>query len=187
MAKQTRTTQPITDKRQVKELLDVYEVGTKNHLIISFLLHTGFRVSDLLQATVGQSRRGYWEHYEQKTDKYKHIALPNQLQIEVQAYVEQEGLEDGAPLFHQDRNKERAISRQAVDKVIRRAGDMIDIRPLSAHSLRKTFGYHMYNGKHFDIAELQRIFNHSSSETTLDYIGVTTESINKKMASISFY
>lgn len=179
-----KVTKPIVDKSVLEEVMDVYPEGSKNHLMLAYALNTGLRVSDILQATVGESRRGYWIGQEQKTGKSKEIQLPANLRLLVMDYAEREGLDDDAPLFHQERDKTKAISRQAVDKVIRRAGDMVGIR-LSAHSLRKTFGYMAYKSKHYDLAELQYIFNHSSSQVTLRYIGVTQENINDKMKSFS--
>lgn len=177
-------TKPITELETVKELMSVYKEGTKNHLILAYALNTGLRVSDIIKAEVGDSRRGYWIGNEQKTGKAKELRLPDSLQQLVINYVEAEQLEDNAPLFHQHRDKTTAVSRQAIDKVVRHAGDQIGIR-LSAHSLRKTFGYQAYNSKQYDLAELQQIFNHSSSQVTLRYIGVTDELINEKQRGFS--
>ena len=48
---------------------------------------------------------------------------------------------------------------------------------LSAHSLRKTFGYISYkNGT--DLSILMWVFNHSSVATTLRYIGITQDEID---------
>lgn len=99
-------------------------------------------------------------------------------------YVTTNKLSESDYLFHNQKNRNKAISRQAVDKVIRNAGDMVGIT-LSAHSLRKTFGYMAYKTKQYDLAELQFLFNHSSSKTTLRYIGVTQESINDKMKNFN--
>lgn len=49
---------------------------------------------------------------------------------------------------------------------------------IGSHSLRKTFGYHAYsNGRGVDIHTLQKLFNHSSAEVTLAYIGITKEDV----------
>lgn len=178
-------TKPITDKGQLEDIMEVYEKDSKNYLILAYALNTGLRVSDILRATVGESKKGYWIGKEQKTGKAKEIKLPINLRMLVIDYADKHDLKADDPLFHNNRDKTKAISRQAVDKVIRNAGDMVGMERLSAHSLRKTFGYMMYKSKHYDLAELQYIFNHSSSEVTLRYIGVTQKSINDKMENIS--
>ncbi len=49
---------------------------------------------------------------------------------------------------------------------------------IGTHTLRKTFGYHFYR-KYKDVVMLQKIFNHSSPEITLLYIGLEQEVIYK--------
>ena len=61
-------------------------------------------------------------------------------------------------------------------RIIAKAGDMIGVI-LSAHSLRKTFGYQAYK-QGVDITLLQSIFQHSSQAVTLRYIDITQENIN---------
>lgn len=174
------TAEPIRNDKTLNDVLSVYPVGSKNHLLIVYALNTGLRVSDILTATAGDSKRGYWKGREKKTGKEKLLTLPTNLRVMVMDYVEERELKDHDFLFYNERNPLTAISRQAADKVIRNAGDMVGIT-LSAHSLRKTFGYMAYKSKQYDLAELQYLFNHSSSVTTLRYIGVTQESINTKM------
>ncbi|MBO8430908.1 site-specific integrase, partial [Spirochaetes bacterium] len=48
---------------------------------------------------------------------------------------------------------------------------------IGTHSMRKSFGYHHY--KQFkDVAMLQMIFNHSSPQITLRYIGINQDQID---------
>lgn len=177
-------TKPITDTKKINEILSIYASGSKNHLIIAYALNTGLRVSDILQTKVRESKSGYWIGREKKTNKEKTLVLPNNLRVLIMDFVANNNLEDDNYLFHNQRDRNKSMSRQAVDKVIRQAGSMIGIT-LSAHSLRKTFGYMAYKSKQYDLAELQFLFNHSSSKTTLRYIGVTQESINDKMKNFN--
>ena len=48
--------------------------------------------------------------------------------------------------------------------------------------MRKTFGYHHYQ-KFKDVAMLQKIFNHSSPQITLRYIGIEQEQIEESYAN----
>ncbi|MFZ1667599.1 MAG: tyrosine-type recombinase/integrase, partial [Trichococcus flocculiformis] len=56
---------------------------------------------------------------------------------------------------------------------------------LSAHSLRKSFGYHSYK-QGVDISLLQTIFQHSSQAVTLRYIDITQENINNVYKRVDF-
>lgn len=49
---------------------------------------------------------------------------------------------------------------------------------IGTHTLRKTFGYHHYE-KFKDVVMLQKIFNHSSTEITLRYIGIEQDEIDE--------
>jgi len=49
---------------------------------------------------------------------------------------------------------------------------------VNTHSMRKTWGYHAYEGG-ADIHYLQALFNHATSHVTLRYIGVTKSTIEK--------
>lgn len=44
--------------------------------------------------------------------------------------------------------------------------------------MRKTRGYHLYQKTH-DIARVMKMLRHSSEATTLRYIGITQEEIDK--------
>ncbi len=178
------TAQPITDEKLLGEIMSVYEYGSKNHLLLAYALNTGLRVSDILTATAGDSKRGHWMGREKKTGKEKVLDLPSDLRLLILDYIEANDLSNNDFLFFNDRDRSKAISRQAADKIIRNAGDMVGVT-LSAHSLSKTFGYINYKNKNYDLAELQYLFNHSSSRVTLRYIGVTQESINAKMRKTS--
>ena len=49
---------------------------------------------------------------------------------------------------------------------------------VGTHTMRKTFGYHHYK-KYKDVAMLQKIFNHSSPQITLRYIGIEQDQIDE--------
>ena len=48
---------------------------------------------------------------------------------------------------------------------------------IGTHTLRKTFGYHAYNNG-YDITLIQKLFNHSSPQITLRYIGIEQDEID---------
>lgn len=76
------------------------------------------------------------------------------------------------------------LGRSGAYKMLRKAADEAGLRDIGTHTLRKTFGYHMYR-KTKDVALLQELFNHSSPATTLRYIGVTQDSMDQAMKEFS--
>ena len=53
---------------------------------------------------------------------------------------------------------------------------------VGTHTMRKTFGYHHYQ-KFKDVAMLQKIFNHSSPQITLRYIGIEQDQIDESYSN----
>ena len=83
---------------------------------------------------------------------------------------------DSDPLF-QSVLKNR-LDRVSAYKILKTACMKANMEEkIGTHTLRKTFGYHHY--KQFkDVAILQKIFNHSTPEVTLRYIGIEQDSVD---------
>ena len=87
-------------------------------------------------------------------------------------------------LFKSRQGQEKAISRQQAYNIIKEAAAHFGIYNVGTHTMRKTFGYHMYM-KTKDGMLLMKIFGHSDVHITLRYIGVEQDTINKAMASFN--
>ena len=168
----------IKDKNTIKNLLDVYPMNSKKRLLIEYALRSGLRVSDIIATKVKDVyNQDTYKVTEKKTGKTKELALHDALKLSIVNYVNENGLTPDDYLFYSNMNKQAPIQRAQAHKIIAKAGDMIGL-VLSAHSLRKTFGYHAYT-QGVDISLLQTIFQHSSQAVTLRYIGITQENINQ--------
>lgn len=79
------------------------------------------------------------------------------------------------------KNSNQPLHRSAVEKILKQAAGAVGITAhIATHTLRKTFGYHQMRISNNDprkLLLLQRIFGHSSSTITLNYIGITEEEI----------
>ncbi|SET85503.1 Phage integrase family protein, partial [Oceanobacillus limi] len=60
----------------------------------------------------------------------------------------------------------------------RKAAKHVNLVNIGTHTLRKTFGYHLYK-QTGDVALLQKILNHSDPAFTLRYIGIDQDAMNK--------
>ena len=179
------TTVPIKDPKLIKDLLEVYDVDSKGHLLLLFGLRTGLRISDILRTQVKNIKDDSWVGIEKKTGKRKQIRLHHALLENLKWWIATNGLEGEDFIFFSDKDKTKPFGRARADYYIRNAGDMIGLDRLSAHSLRKTFGYFAYkNG--YDIVLLMKVFNHSSQDVTLRYIGIEQEDIDKVYTDINF-
>lgn len=171
-------THAIKNKQQIKQLLEVYPQNSKNRLLIEYAIRTGLRISDIINVKVEDVyQKESYSVTEKKTGKVKILAIHPSLRISIANYVSAHELSHSDYLFFSNKDKDNHIKRNQAHIIISKAGDMIGLT-LSAHSLRKTFGYHAYN-QGIDITLLQTIFQHSSQAVTLRYIDITQENINK--------
>ena len=79
----------------------------------------------------------------------------------------------------------KPLSRQRAWEVMKVASEFAGLNEIGCHTLRKTFGYHYYQQTK-DIALLMYLFNHSKSEITLRYIGITDDMMDKAFDSIDY-
>lgn len=86
-------------------------------------------------------------------------------------------------------NVNKPLDRSTVDRILKGiAKDLQLTSKMSTHTLRKTFGYHqmvMSGNNPRTLLLLQKIFGHSSSAITLDYIGITSEEIEDAYLSLN--
>lgn len=83
----------------------------------------------------------------------------------------------------------KPIHRNSVEAILKdiKKNLNLEIR-MATHTLRKTFGYHqmmMHNNEPRALLLLQKIFGHSSSAQTLDYIGITGEEIEEAYLNLN--
>ena len=83
----------------------------------------------------------------------------------------------GMPLLLNN-STNKSITRQHAYRIIGEAARAVNIaHRVSCHSLRKTFGYHSWQGGTSPVV-LMAIFNHNSYETTKRYLGIEQDDQN---------
>ena len=178
--------QPIKDKKELNELLEALgmgEYGLRNQLLFKLGVTTGLRCSDLVRLKVEQVRgRSSFKIREGKTKKERIVYL-NQVMADIADYIET--LDKGSVYLFESKKGGHITVTQAY-RILTKAGEMIGNQSIGTHTMRKTFGYTYYKETK-DIATLMEIFNHSSQKITLRYIGMTSETIENSIKSISFF
>ncbi|HHQ5621063.1 TPA: tyrosine-type recombinase/integrase [Clostridioides difficile] len=183
------TVEPIRDRAKIKEMQVYLEsIHPKWSIMFKLGVLTGLRVSDILNLKVEDVDLCI-KVKEQKTSKYRRINVPGGLYTELKKYIKTYKLSKGDYLiFSNKRGKEgqqKAVSRQQAYRVLRDASSMVGLKEsIGTHGMRKTMAYHLYQ-KDKDIALVQYVLNHSSSETTLRYIGVRQEQADECLADLS--
>ncbi len=176
------TTQPIREKKNVRELAEYYRRRGKlrNYALILLGVHTALRISDLLRLR--------WEDVydfdtgnikasititEKKTKKTKSFPL-NRAVVGALTIMAGKKAAKGRYILENSKTG-KAISRVQAYRLIRAAAEALDFSiRVSCHSLRKTFGYHAWKSG-VDHVILMEIYNHSSFAVTKRYLGITAD------------
>ncbi|MBC1628420.1 site-specific integrase [Listeria welshimeri] len=195
--------QPIKNLEKIalmKTILSQGDFGERNVLLFSIGINTAYRISDLLSLKLSDVLEIYRQKVrvksrlkmtEQKTEKNNSVILTKKLQKDIWDFVSKEHAEwitqqDLDHYLFTSRKKntgERPLTRQQGWHIISEAGKKAGLENLGTHSMRKTFGYHLYkNGVGLEL--IQVLLNHSSPKITLRYIGIEQEDKDQAVISL---
>lgn len=179
------TVEPIRDMDLVLDVADYLKVkNERNYFLFMFGIYTGLRVSDILKFRVRDVKdKDAIYIREKKTGKEKRFPINEELKPIVANYIR--GKKDYEFLFKSPNFPNKAISRQQAYNILSGAGKAFGISGIGAHSLRKTFGYHMYQQTH-DAVTIKEILNHSDISVTLRYIGINQDNKDKAIKGLTF-
>lgn len=168
----------ITDLKKVESVLA--KQSQRNLLFFTIGTNCGLRISDILALNVGDVRgKTHIQIIEKKTGKFKKFPINAKLKPMFEKYTKNRKADE--PLFKtifQNR-----LERVAAYYIIRNACKEAGLQErVGTHTMRKTFGYHHYQ-KFKDVAMLQKIFNHSSPQITLRYIGIEQDQIDESYSN----
>ncbi|WP_410495149.1 site-specific integrase [Cellulosilyticum sp. ST5] len=182
------TVEPIRNFDLILDMQDyLYKRKNKrDYVLFMFGLYSGLRISDILPLKVRDVKnRAHIYFREEKTGKEKRIPINNDLKAALKEYIED--MQPWEYLFKSVRgNKNKPITRQRVWQMLNEVAGYFEYNdPIGCHTLRKTFGYWMYQDTK-DAASIMDIFNHSDISVTKRYIGVTQDNNEKLMKDICF-
>jgi integrase len=157
--------------------------GKRNVALFVMGINTALRIGDLLTLRVGEVLDSEGKVLktitmtEQKTGKRKRFPVNESIKHVLSEYLaEREAFSREEPLFLS--RKGEALSRSQAWRIMKRAGKSVGLGHIGTHSLRKTFGYHLYKKTGGDIGLVQKLLNHSSTGLTLRYIGIDREKMD---------
>ncbi|WP_144509019.1 site-specific integrase [Bacillus mycoides] len=172
--------QPIRDPEQIQQMKEyLKEKNTRNYILFVMGINTGLRISDILKLKVGDVQGSHISIREMKTGKQKRIQITSSLKRELKWF--NEGRKVGEYLLRSRKGENRPIGRSMAYKILKGTAAEFGLDEIGTHTLRKTYGYHMYMQTK-NIALLMEIFNHSSEKVTLRYIGVNQDAMDKAMS-----
>jgi integrase len=177
--------QPITIKAKIDEMERILgEWDEKYRIMFLIGIYSGLRISDVLKLKVKDVYgKEQIDIRETKTGKAKRFSINETLEEVLNRYCSGKGPDEYLVPSRQGRKK--AITSRRAYTVINEAGRQAGIDKIGTHSMRKTFGYHYYK-QTGDIVTLQKIFNHSTANTTKAYIGIDQESVDNVMRKFKY-
>jgi site-specific recombinase XerD len=163
----------VLTKEEVRQLFEAI-TNTKHQLMIKLLYSAGLRVSELIHLKVKdlQLDKNYGWVRQGKGSKDRPFIMAEALKGELADYIKKEGLEQSSWLF-KGRQKYHITTRtiqQITKKATKEAGISKRVHP---HTLRHSFATHMIEDG-YDVALIQSLLGHNSSETTMTYVHITS-------------
>lgn len=190
-------TQPIRNKNQLHAFKAFYKqqnpncpTALRNYTLTVLGLNTALRISDILQLTwkdvfMGKKVKKHIIVREHKTGKENQIYLNAEVRQVLLLYYRKHHRNAKNPyLFSSPRKTDAPLSRFQAYRIIRHASESLGLEHVSCHSLRKTFGYHAWK-QGIQPALLMSIFNHSSWNITIRYLGIAQDEKDQVYAKIT--
>ncbi len=179
------TVEPIKDPEVIKDVENyLRQKSDRDALLFLYGIYSGFRISDILPMRVRDVKgKEVFVVREQKRGKLRNIPIHKNLKRELDKYVRER--KDYEVLFKSRKGTNKPITRQQAYRILNDAGKKFGLALVGTHTMRKTFGYHLYQQTK-DIVLVQEVLGHSSPEITKRYIGLTQQSINDAIRRLSF-
>lgn len=180
--------EPLKDEFEIELVRRMIREHTKeplrNLIIFNLGINNGIRTNDILKLKVSDVwNKEYTTIRESKTGKQREIRLNvANLQDDIKAYVGNRKWNNDTYLFTSYKDPSKPIQTVAVYRMFKRINAVSggQLPHLTAHSMRRTFGYQYYKKTH-DIVTLMKLFNHSKQAITLRYIGIEREEIRNSL------
>jgi integrase len=177
---------PIRKKTDITKMKTVMIENGDMKIALLFVagINTGLRISDLLKITHEDLQQDSIYIKEQKTGKNRKLTWNNEIK---KIYAELDPAT--GYVFKSDSNRvkylNKALSKDYVGRTLKAYAIMAGVKGnISTHSLRKTFGYHIYQNSK-DVVLVQKLLNHSSQAVTLRYIGIEQEMMDNAVMGLN--
>lgn len=156
--------EPIREKKKINAMKKILRAsGVRNEMLFVLGINSALRVSDLLGLKVSDIKdengniRDAVILKEKKTGKIKLFQLNESAKAIIKEYLKQTNPESEDSLFP-SRKGRKAISRVQAWQILNDAGKEAGIERIGTHTLRKTFGYHVYQQTN-NLGLVQKLLN----------------------------
>lgn len=185
----------MAEVKALKELKDIAKIkaylkknNERDYTLFVLGLNVGLRASDLLALKVKDiyssgKVKAELTLREKKTEKQRELFINESAATVLENYYNIAAFRNEEDYIFQSRKGDnKPIEVRSLNKMVKLWCKECRIKGnFGTHSLRKTFGYHLYNNNSnnpYILPYLMKIFNHSSQSVTLRYIGIEKENID---------
>ncbi|WML44078.1 site-specific integrase [Neobacillus sp. PS3-40] len=182
--------EPIRDRKKIDDIKKYLQSNKRDYLLFVLGINSALRVSDLLELKfedlidANLKPLDHIKLKETKTGKHNKIAISKGVKKAIVDYVKhyyKGQLSDY--IFYSRKGNNQPIQRQMAWRLIKKAADVVGVKDIGSHSLRKTWAYHSYKAG-TDIVIIQDMLNHSSPSVTLRYIGITQDEKDRAVLTL---
>lgn len=196
---------PFTTEEEIKTMVDVFnkrieklksdvyrKTACRNKMLFLIGINLSLRISDLLTLRWNfffEDDMSFKKSYKiqpkktRATGKFVTLYFNEVIKKAITEYIEQYPIKDMNDFVFENKDGGKAITEKSawriIDNTAKEAGLTMNY---GTHSLRKTFGYHVWHNsedKEESLVLLMAIFNHSSIVDTKKYIGLMSEDIEE--------
>ena len=177
--------EPITDIEVVRDIANYLQMRSdRNYLMFLIGIYTGLRISDIRQLRVRDLRgKKHIDIQSQKTDKKIRISINDNLKAALDTCLADK--KDYEYILRSREGTNVPISNNQAYNILRDAAKALGIKNIGTHSMRKTFGYHLYQ-RTKDIVLVKELLSHSDIEITKRYIGLVQRSKDVAVNNLTF-
>lgn len=149
-------------------------------IILQTEANTGLRIGDVMRLRLcdiiydnGRYRFHLTEH---KTKKKRIFTVPTPVYNMLYRYAKANNIGNDELLFK--------MTIRNVQKKLDQVTDYLGYRYISSHSFRKRFAIRAYESSNFDVNLVRTLLNHSDTATTIKYLGVSDDRIEKILKKV---
>lgn len=178
---------PIKDKAHIEAMYQVLQQHSqRDYLLLSFAIHTGVKLSTLLNLRVADvahpqnttsDQTLHVLHTQDIIQSWSNpqlpeivVPLPVTLRQALAAFISQGDCTFQSFLFQSSRTKKQ-LSRQQAYRIIHQAAEEVELAHIGLQSLRKTFAYHAYQAG-TPVTVIQKYLGHQSLAETIKFMDV---------------
>jgi len=185
--------EPIKDVAAIETLKAKLRPSPRDYCLFTLGINTAYRANELLSITCGQVRGlkagDAFNLYQSKVKKRRSVQLNNSAADALQFWLTQHPApHPNAPLFLSRSGS--ALQVKTVSTRVKRWCREIDLYGnYASHTLRKTWGYHVFRQRHdipahMVLTFLMVAYGHQSPMQTLDYICVQPHEVSGLFMSV---